>query len=97
MREYLDQSGEESRPAMTLHPDEQARELLNVPGFTLHWIPEHYEAALKHATALLARVRLAEAEWWADPERQNGPKTLYPNEQDHIDELKRQAAGEEKR
>jgi len=38
---------------------ELAREILNVPGFTHHWIPEHYEAAFLHAQSVLACVWLA--------------------------------------
>ena len=33
--------------------------------------------------------RLKEAEWWSDPKRQNGPATLYSNEQERIEQLKR--------
>lgn len=44
--------------------EELAREILNVPGFIHHWIPEHYEAALLHAKSVIARVRLDEAKQW---------------------------------
>ena len=47
--------------------------------------------ALKALERRLAQERLAEAKWWALRERQNGPTTLYPNEQERIAALEKAA------
>lgn len=48
------------------------REILTVPGYLQHWIPEHLNAQLRHGADLLQRVmnvkvadaRVEEAKWW---------------------------------
>ena len=52
--------------------------------------------AEKRAKEREAAARLEEAEWWANPNRPNGPWTLYPNESERL-ESNRLAAQETKR
>jgi hypothetical protein len=78
---------------MTLPPDEQARELAG------EWLVQHklpiFDEVVDSLSALLARVRLAEAEWWQEWYNQEDNSSQYEHDRavERIASL-RQAAGE---